>query len=105
MSPYAVYLYHQEACFQKQQLLLYKPFHLFFHRNRLSLGDFLTYLGHPGQFVHSDPLNVETSYPEKINLFGRCENAVFKLNANAIFKNRAVPTNPFISQHLLILDY
>ena len=33
----------------------------------------------------------------KINLFGLCENAVSILNTNAIFKNRAVPTNPFIS--------
>ena len=41
----------------------------------------------------------------KINLFGLCENAVSMSNTNAIFKNRAVPTNPFISQHTLILDY
>ena len=41
----------------------------------------------------------------KINLFGLCENAVSMSNPYAIFKNRAVPTNPFISQHLLILDY
>ena len=41
----------------------------------------------------------------KINLFGLCENAVAMSNTNAIFKNRAVPTNPLISQHLLILDY
>ena len=41
----------------------------------------------------------------KINLFGLCENAVSMSNTNAIFKNRAVPRNSFISQHLLILDY
>ena len=42
---------------------------------------------------------------KNINLFGLCENAVSMSNTNAIFKNRAVPTNPFISQHILILDY
>ena len=40
----------------------------------------------------------------KLNLFGLFENAVSISNTNAIFKNRAVPTNPFIAQHLLILD-
>ena len=58
---------------------------------------------HGCQIVHSDPLNTETSYPKK-NLFGLCENAVSVSNTNAIFKNRSVPTNPFISQHLHILD-
>ena len=41
----------------------------------------------------------------KITLFGLLENAVSTSNTKAIFKNRAVPTIPFISQHLLILDY
>ena len=41
----------------------------------------------------------------KTNLFGLCENAVSMSNTNTIFKNWAVPTNTFISQHLLILDY
>ena len=72
----------------------------FFHRNRLGLGAYLTYNGRPGQFLwvlifHSDPLNLSGLY----------ENAVSVSNTNAIFKNRDVPTNPFISQHLLILDY
>ena len=57
---------------------------------------------HGCQIVHSDPLNAETSYPKKINLFGLCKHAVSMSNTNAIFKNMAVPTNPFISQYLLI---
>ena len=41
----------------------------------------------------------------KIKQFGLCGIAVSMSNTIAIFKNRAVSTNPFLSQHLLILDY
>ena len=41
----------------------------------------------------------------KINLFGLCENAVSMSNTYTIFKNLALPTNTFISQHILILNY
>ena len=55
--------------------------------------------------VYRDPLNVKTSCPKNKPRWAMCKCIVFMSNPNAILKNWTVPTNAFISQHLLILDY
>ena len=69
MSSYAVYLYHQEACLQKQNktaVTVIQAFSYDFHRNRLSeLPWTPRAMFDVCQIVHSGPLKAETSYPKK----------------------------------------
>ena len=85
--------------YQKQPFLLYKPYHIIYPQIRICLGAYSTYLASQDNFkwVPNCPKN------KPVCAMWKC--IVFMSNPTALIKNGTVPTNSFISQHLLILDY